>query len=60
MIKSKLIIIKDLTIIFLKDSYQDLNIFDKKIKYKYEVNLCLDEYNYIFVLLYLSQKQLKL
>ena len=32
MIKSKLIIIKDLTIIFLKDSYQDLNIFDKKNK----------------------------
>ena len=32
MIKSKLIVIKDLTKIFLKDSYQDLNIFDKKNK----------------------------
>ena len=52
MIKSKLIVIKDLTKIFLKDSYQDLNIFDKKN----EVNLCLDEYNYIFCIIVFESK----
>ena len=60
MIKSKLIIIKDLTIIFLKDSYQDLNIFDKKNK---NINM-KSIYVWMsiiifFVLLYLSQKAIK-
>lgn len=60
MIKSKLIIIKDLTKIFLKDSYQDLNIFDKKNK---NINM-KSIYVWMsiiifFVLLYLSQKAIK-
>ena len=60
MIKSKVIIIKDLTIIFLKDSYQDLNIFDKKNK---NINM-KSIYVWMsiiifFVLLYLSQKAIK-
>lgn len=60
MIKSKLIVIKDLTKIFLKDSYQDLNIFDKKNK---NINM-KSIYVWMsiiifFVLLYLSQKAIK-
>ena len=60
MIKSKLIVIKDLTKIFLKDSYQDLNIFDKKNK---NINM-KSIYVWMsiiifFVLLCLSQKAIK-
>ena len=54
MIKDNIKIIKDLTKIFLKSAYQDINIINKETKkIKQKICFCLVNFNSIFsVILY--------